>query len=64
MMKTLMKFIEPYVGGFKVRTYSYLYRLQWNDSIANIFYDKYYTETGDPEKIAAFLADSTTFRME
>lgn len=64
MMTTLMKLIEPYVGGFKVRTYSYLYRLQWNDSIANEFYDKYYTETGDPEKIAAFLADTTTFRME
>lgn len=50
--------------GFTVRTHSYLYQLQWNDSIAAIFYDNYYTATAEPEKIRAFLEDTTTFRVK
>lgn len=49
--------------GFTVITNSYLYQLEWNDSIADIFYSRYYTSTPNPEKVAAFLADSTTFRV-
>ncbi len=49
--------------GFKVKTHSYLYQLQWNDSIAAVFYNNYYTETADTAKILAFIQDSTTFRM-
>ena len=49
--------------GFKVWTHSYLFQLVWNDSIANIFYDKYYTETPNPERIQAFLADKTSFKL-
>ena len=29
--------------GFTVKTHSYLFQLEWNDSIANTFYNKYYT---------------------
>lgn len=50
--------------GFKVFTHSYLYQLVWNDSIANIFYDKYYTSEPNPERIRAFLADETTFKVK
>lgn len=50
--------------GFTVRTHSYLYQLEWNDSIAAIFYNNYYTSDGDREKIAAFLDDSTSFRVK
>ena len=50
--------------GFKVWTHSYLFQLEWNDSIANIFYSKYYTETPSPERIQAFLADKNTFKLK
>lgn len=50
--------------GFTVRTHSYLYQLEWNDSIAAIFYNDYYTATPDREKVAAFLADTSLFRVK
>ena len=50
--------------GFTVKTHSYLYQLEWNDSIAAIFYNNYYTAKPNPEKILAFLNDPTTFRMK
>lgn len=50
--------------GFTVKTHSYLFQLDWNDSIAAIFYNNYYTATPNPEKILAFLNDPTTFRMK
>ena len=50
--------------GFKVKTHSYLYQLEWNDSIAAIFYQFYYTAKPDSEKVQAFLDDKTTFRVK
>lgn len=50
--------------GFKVKTHSYLYQLEWNDSIAAIFYQSHYTGTPDPEKVQAFLDDKTTYRLK
>ena len=50
--------------GFKVKTHSYLYQLEWNDSIAAIFYQFHYTGTPNPEKIRAFLNDETTYRLK
>lgn len=50
--------------GFTVKNHSYLMRLVWNDSIASIFYNNYYTDIPNPDKITAFLLDSTTFKME
>ena len=50
--------------GFKVKTHSYLYQLEWNDSIAAIVYTYHYTGKPDPEKIRAFLNDETTYRLK
>lgn len=50
--------------GFKVMTHSYLYQLVWNDSIANIFYQNYYTSEPDPARIQAFLADESSFQLQ
>lgn len=50
--------------GFKVKTHSYLYQLEWNDSIAAIFYQFHYTDTPDAEKLQAFLDDQTTYRLK
>ena len=50
--------------GFTVKTHSYLFQLQWHDSIAAIFYNNYYSAVPDKDKIPAFLHDSTTFRMK
>ena len=50
--------------GFKVKTHSYLYQLEWNDSIAAIFYQFYYTDKPDSAKVQAFLNDQTTFRVK
>ena len=50
--------------GFKVWTHSYLFQLEWNDSIANVFYSKYYTEKPDPARIKAFLADKSSFKLK
>lgn len=50
--------------GFKVITNSYLYQLEWNDSIAAIFYKNYYTSQPNPEKISAFLNDDSLFKLK
>lgn len=52
------------ISGFVVRINTYLYQLEWNDSIASIFYEKYYTMGDDSLKVAAFLADTSTFKMK
>lgn len=49
--------------GFKVMTHSYLFQLVWNDSISNIFYSRYYTDVPNPERIKAFLADNSLFKL-
>ena len=58
--------ISSKVAGFSVTVTSYLYRLNWTDSIANIFYSRYYTENGgeDLEKVKAFNNDNNLFTME
>jgi hypothetical protein len=40
--------------GFKVKINTYLYRLVWNDTIANTFYKDHYTLTPDSIKYANF----------
>jgi len=49
--------------GFKVTTHSYLFQLVWNDSIADLFYNRYYTAQPDAERIKAFIEDKTSFRL-
>ena len=46
--------------GFKVKTHSYLFRLDWNDSIAAVFYSQYWMDerTGfDEAKFNAMVSD-------
>jgi len=50
--------------GFKVKTHSYLYQLDWNDSVAAVFYQFHYTDTPDAAKVQAFLDDHTTYRLK
>ncbi len=50
--------------GFKVKTHSYLFQLEWNDSIAATFYQFHYTATPDSAKVQAFLDDHTTYRVK
>ena len=51
--------------GYSVWTTTYLYKLKWNDSVANTFYDELYTskEDLDPAKVAAF-DNSDLFELE
>lgn len=50
--------------GFNVKTHSYLYRLVWNDSIADIFYTKHYTDVPNADKMQAFMNDKTSYRLQ
>lgn len=54
------------IGGFNVHVTTYLFRLRWNDDIANTFYQNYYTEDGDTDKdkVEAFKKDNQLFKME
>lgn len=52
--------ISDVIAGFTVKITTYLYRLEWNDDIANTFYDNYYIERPtDSLSFVAFCADST-----
>lgn len=48
---------------FELSCTSYLFKLNWNDSIADIFYRNYYTHLSDEEKSNAFMQDNTTFTL-
>ena len=54
------------IGGFNVNITSYLFKLVWNEEIAQTFYTEYYTENGasDINKVKAFAADKALFKME
>ena len=52
------------IRGFAVCEATYLYQLDWNEDVQNVFYSKYYTETGDKAKLKAFLEDKETFRLK
>jgi hypothetical protein len=51
--------------GYIIKTDAHLYRLKWNDEIASIFYNDYWTEDGqiDEEKVKAF-DESNVFELE
>ena len=52
------------IEGFAVMECTYLYQLVWDEETQNTFYSKYYTETADSARVAAFWADNTTFKMK
>lgn len=43
--------------GFAVKNHSYLFRLNWNEELANIFYTEYWMREPDPAKLDRFLKD-------
>ena len=43
--------------GFAVKNHSYLFRLNWNEELANIFYTEYWMTEPDPAKLEKFLKD-------
>lgn len=51
--------------GYIIKTTSYLYRLEWNDDIANIFYNNLWIDKGqkDPERKKAF-ENSDLFKLK
>ena len=51
--------------GYVIKTDALLFRLKWNDEVANIFYNDYWTEDDqiDEEKVKAFN-ESTVFELE
>lgn len=53
------------IGGFSVEITSYLFKLDWDDDKANIFYTNYYTEDGSKEldKVEAFMNERELFSM-
>lgn len=63
MAETVGEIADSFTG-FKVKTHSYLYQLEWNDSVATVFYQNYYTDVPDAEKIAAFLDNDSLFRVK
>ncbi len=54
--------------GFTVKTHSYLFQLQWNEEVSNTFYHMHYPDGSDPnadaDKIAAFFADTSTYKVK
>ena len=54
------------VAGFSVKVTSYLYQLEWNDSIANIFYTQHYYDKNnfDAAKKNAYESDTELFKLK
>lgn len=54
------------IKGFRVKVTSYLFRLKWDEDVANTFYSQYYTETPDqePDKPKGFASDKGLFKLE
>lgn len=58
--------ISSLVAGFTVHINSYLYKLVWNDSIAEVFYSQYYFDKDNPDasKKRAYQLNSKLFQLE
>lgn len=52
--------------GYVVKTTSYLYQLDWNDSVAAVFYNYHWTDAQsfDENKKRAFDSDGSTYRLK
>lgn len=50
--------------GFRVKIYTHLYQLEWNDEIADDFYRNMYCDTPDDEKKSAFEKGRRKFRLK
>lgn len=58
--------ISDMIAGFTVNITTHLFQLNWNDTIANTFYDQYYFDKNsvDSQKKLAFETDSTLFKLK
>lgn len=63
--KPLNELFDEY-SGFKMKATSYLFRLKWNEEIADLFYSQYYTENPqeEPDKLTGYLNDKNLFTVE
>lgn len=52
------------IVGFRVSITSYLYRLDWSDSVAAVFYQDYYMDEPDMEKKNAYNQERNLFNLE
>lgn len=52
------------IVGFRVSITSYLYRLNWSDSVAAVFYQDYYMDEPDIEKKNAYNQEKNLFNLE
>lgn len=50
--------------GFKVKIFTHLYRLVWDDEIAQIFYDRIYSDKADVEKCDAMELYRDKFKLK
>lgn len=50
--------------GFRVKIYTHLYQLEWNDEIADDFYRNMYCDTPDDDKKSAFEKGRSKFRLK
>lgn len=60
---TVSSDIVSNISGFRVSVASYLYRLDWNEDIANEFYSNYYITAPDPDKKSAIEIRSDLFSL-
>ena len=58
-LNQVTKLSNSVVQGYAVFATTYLYRLNWNDSTANVFYGQYWTNKNaiNEERVQAFVAD-------
>ncbi|MCQ2360909.1 MAG: hypothetical protein MJ009_05475 [Paludibacteraceae bacterium] len=58
--------IANLIAGFTVKITTYLYQIEWNDEVANTFYNQYYADKKHitPEMKATFESDTTLFRIK
>lgn len=52
------------IAGFRVVVTSYLYRLDWNEDVANKFYSNYYISEPNIEKKNAYELDKNLFSLK
>lgn len=50
--------------GYKVFTNTYLYQLVWNDSLTNDFYERFYTDQPNTERMKAFWSKDVHYSMQ
>lgn len=49
--------------GYKVFTNTYLYQLNWSDSLTSEFYENYYTESPDPARMRKFWSNEVHYSL-